>query len=53
MIVLILSAGAVTLIEHHFYEILIGFGTAGKGSGALMVVVSRDSSFGLLSLKCF
>ena len=38
---LILSAGAVTLIEHQFYEILIGFGIAGTGFGVVHAVVGR------------
>ena len=41
---LILSAGAVSPIEHQFYEILIGFGVAGTGFGVILAVVGRASS---------
>lgn len=41
---LILSAEAVTPIEHQFYEILIGFGIAGTGFGVVLAVVGRASS---------
>ena len=41
MIGLILSAGAVTPIEHQFYEILIAFGIAGTGFGVVLAVVRR------------
>ena len=41
---LILSAGAISPIEHQFYEILIGFGVAGTGFGVVLAVVGRASS---------
>ena len=41
---LILSAGAVTPIEHQFYEILIGFAIAGIGFGVVLAVVGRASN---------
>ena len=41
---LILSAGAVTPIEHQFYEILIGFGIAGTGFGVVLPVAGRASN---------
>ena len=44
MIGLILSAGAVTPIEHQFYKILIGFGIAGAGFGVVLAVVGRASN---------
>ena len=41
MIGLILFAGAVTPIEHQFYEILIAFGIDGTGFGVVLAVVRR------------
>ncbi len=41
---LILSAGAVTPIEHKFYEVLIGLGVAGTGFGVVLAVIGRASS---------
>lgn len=41
---LVLSSFAVTPIEHHFYEVLVGFGIAGTGFGVILAVVGRAAS---------
>ncbi len=41
---LVLSSYAVTPIEHHIYEVLIGFGIAGTGFGVILAIVGRASS---------
>ncbi len=41
---LLLSAGAVTPIEHQIYEVFIGFGVAGTGFGVVLAMVGRASS---------
>jgi MFS family permease len=41
---LVLSSFAVSPLEHHLYEILIGFGVAGTGFGVILAVVGRASS---------
>ena len=41
---LLLSSFATTPIEHHFYEVLVGFGIAGTGFGVILAVVGRASA---------
>ncbi len=41
---LILSSFAITPGEHHFLEILVGFGIAGTGFGVILAVVGRAAS---------
>ncbi|MDX1737278.1 MAG: MFS transporter [Alphaproteobacteria bacterium] len=41
---LVLSSYATLPIEHHFYEILVGFGIAGTGFGVILAVVGRSAS---------
>ena len=41
---LVLSAFAVTPIEHQLYEVLVGFGIAGTGFGVILAVVGRAAS---------
>lgn len=41
---LVLSSAAVTPLEHHIYEVLVGFGIAGTGFGVILAVVGRASS---------
>ncbi len=41
---LVLSAGAVTPIQHQLLEILVGFGIAGTGFGVILAVVGRAAS---------
>ncbi|WP_169569352.1 MFS transporter [Sneathiella limimaris] len=41
---LVLSAYAVTPIEHQLLEILVGFGVAGTGFGVILAVVGRAAS---------
>lgn len=41
---LVLSAGATLPIQHHLYEVLVGFGIAGTGFGVVLAVVGRASS---------
>ena len=48
---LTLSAGAVTPIEHQFYEILIGFDIAGTGFGVVLAVVGRASNDEIRSMS--
>jgi MFS family permease len=41
---LVLSAFAVTPLQHQFLEILVGFGIAGTGFGVILAVVGRATS---------
>ena len=41
---LVLSAGAVTPVQHQLLEILVGFGIAGTGFGVILAVVGRAAS---------
>jgi len=41
---LVLSAYAITPLQHQFLEILVGFGIAGTGFGVILAVVGRASS---------
>jgi MFS family permease len=41
---LVLSAGAVTPLQHQLLEILVGFGIAGTGFGVILAVVGRAAS---------
>ena len=41
---LVLSAGAVTPMQHQMLEILVGFGIAGTGFGVILAVVGRAAS---------
>ncbi|OCX65787.1 MFS transporter [Thioclava sp. SK-1] len=41
---LVLSAAAVTPLQHQLLEILVGFGVAGTGFGVILAVVGRASS---------
>lgn len=41
---LVLSAFAVTPLQHQFLETLVGFGVAGTGFGVILAVVGRTSS---------
>ena len=41
---LLLSAGAVTPLQHQLLEILVGFGIAGTGFGVILAVVGRAAS---------
>jgi len=41
---LVLSSFAVTPEQHHFLEILVGFGIAGTGFGVILAVVGRATS---------
>lgn len=38
---LVLSAGAVTPLEHQMYEVIVGFGVAGTGFGVILAVIGR------------
>ncbi len=41
---LVLSAAAVTPLQHQLLEILVGFGIAGTGFGVILAIVGRASS---------